>query len=643
MKDVKKRIKELFKKIKKFIIENKSVILMILPFVAIDLITRILTNEINFFKVYRLVPNLFTTCWIILLIGIVLSFKHKVSKILYLFFSVFYLIFYLVINIYYSIMMNIFSFNMLDAVSEGSPYFLDSLVNANKLIYVFFVLIVILVVIGYRNIPKNKKFNKDLLIKTIVIFFVIHTLTPLFLGKANSQLAWNTWKNPRNVYNQYNDNNKSFRVSGFYEYVFRNFYVTYLRRQETNQEEIKFLDEIYSTENEHVENNYTGLYKNKNLIMIQLEGIDSWLLNEEDTPTLYSLRKESINFTDHYSFYNGGGSTFNSEFAVNTGFVVPFSYNQNAYQFNGNSFPYSLANLFKDEGYIVNAFHMNTGEYYSRRINYKNWGYDNYYSLLDMFKYKGEKYTLDRELILNEEYSDKMFPEDKNFVDYIITYSAHLPFTNTKGVCKLLYEIDNAPIENETSEESASESEETKQFVEMTEEECARRQAKETDYMVELLIQKLKEKDLLEDTVIVVFTDHYLYTLEDKTILDKYKETSNNLINKTPFFIWNGGETKVNIKDVTSQLNILPTVLNLFGIEYDPNNYIGTDALGKDYNGLVFFSDYSWYDGHAYVSGGEVTSGSASKETLEETNYYVNLVTKKNDFTLKYNYFKKSK
>lgn len=59
----------------------------------------------------------------------------------------------------------------------------------------------------------------------------------------------------------------------------------------------------------------------------------------------------------------------------------------------------------------------------------------------------------------------------------------------------------------------------------LTEEECAKRQAKETDYMVELLLNKLEEKSLLENTVIVVYTDHYLYTLSDQTILDKYKDT----------------------------------------------------------------------------------------------------------------------
>ena len=57
--------------------------------------------------------------------------------------------------------------------------------------------------------------------------------------------------------------------------------------------------------------------------------------------------------------------------------------------------------------------------------------------------------------------------------------------------------------------------------------------------MMKLLLENLEEKNLTDNTILIVFTDHYLYTIEDKTILDKNKNTSNNLINKTPFFIYN--------------------------------------------------------------------------------------------------------
>lgn len=639
-KNIKKsnKIFDILIKILNFIKNNRRVIYMCVPFLLMDLFTRGLGHKIGFYKIYRLVPNLFTLIWILFIVGVSISFKKSIGKKLYLFFFILSFGLFITNNVYYSMTDTFFDFSLVLLAGEGSSYIKDALLTCNIWVYVLSALTLILFIFAYKNYPNNERNNYKSLMITLIVFIILHTLTPFLLGKKNDELTWSTWKNPRNIYISFNDNNKSMRISGLYEYSIRNFYITFIKPKKTdNEEELTFLEDVYKTEVERKTDSYTGLLKDKNLIILQLEGVDEWLLNENDTPNLYKLMNNSINFTNHYSYYNGGGSTFNSEFAVNTGFITPLSYTQNAYSFSKNDFPYTLAKLFKSLGYSVNAFHMNTSEFYSRGANYKNWGYDNYYGLVDMYDYKNKEYELDREMILNEDFSNKMF-ENEKFVDYIITYSSHLPFSTSSGVCKKLVTLDAL--------ETLGVEELPKDYVlpTLTEEECARRQVKETDYMVELLLQKLEENELMDNTAIVVFTDHYLYTLSDQTILDKYKDTSNNLINHTPFYIYNNGETKKTIKDVTSQLNILPTILNLFDIEYNPNYYIAENALSNDYNGLVFFSDYSWYDGNVYVSGGEVVNnGKISDEDLEMMNYYVNYLERKNDLTLKCDYFKKIK
>lgn len=623
-------------KIKIFAQKYKHIIIIILPFILIDILTRILGYKIHFYGILRLVPTLFTLSYILLGVGISLLLEKKKGKILYIILFIISFALFITNNIYYSMTDTFFDFSLILLADEGSEYFLDAILNCNIWVYISSIIIIITFILGLKYFKGNTKTDLKKIIKVFFLFLIIHTLTPLLLGKANDALNWSTWRNPRNIYINFNDNNKSMRISGIYEYSVRNFYITFIKAKKmTNEEDITFLEEEYSKEEENYQTNYTGKYKDKNLILLQLEGIDNWLITKEDTPTLYKMMNNSINFTNHYSYYNGGGSTFNSEFAVNTGFITPLSYTQNAYTFNKNTFPYSLAHLFKNMGYSVNAFHMNDSEYYSRGTNYKNWGYENYYGLKELGVYKDDSYTLDRELILNETFSEKMFPEEK-FVDYIITYSGHLPFTTEKGVCRKLV------IEDVLKKENLEELPNDYILPTLTEEECARRQAKETDYMVELLLNKLTEKNLIDNTVIVVFTDHYLYTLSDQTILDKYKETKNNLINKTPFFIWDNETTKKKITSVTSQLNILPTLLNLYGLEYHPNYYIGEDALNNNYHGKVFFSDYSWYDGNVYVDGGIVTNNkSIDPISLEDKNYYINYIIRKNDLTLKYDYFKK--
>ena len=620
----KDKIKRIYEIVKAFIKKYCYIFLLALPFILIDIFTR---YKVEFYGLLKPVPNIFTLLWISLILCICLFSKKKIGKIIYILFFILCLALYLVNNIYYSMTGVFFDFSMVLLASEGSEYLLDAIKNCDLSVYLFLIPIFITFVLAIKVYPKEEHKSYKGIIVTIFIFILLHSVTPVFLGKANEELTWSTWRNPRNIYNSFNDNNKAIKVSGLYEYTVRNFYITFLKSDEgANQKDLDFLKEEYSKEKEVNKNKYTGKYKDNNLIIVQLEGLDSWLINKNDTPTLYNMMKNSINFTNHYSYYNGGGSTFNSEFAVNTGFITPLSYTQNAYTFNKNSFPYSLAHLFKEQGYTVNAFHMNTKEYYSRGTNYKNWGYDNYYGLVDQNTYKDNSYYLDRELLLNEEFKEKMFGSEK-FVDYIITYTNHMPFSPEKGNCKMLLDLDSKENENVSYD--------------LTEEDCARRQAKETDYMMELLVKELKERELFDKTTIVVLTDHYLYTLSDKTILDKYKNTSNNLINHTPFFIYTNNKDKKTIKTVTSQLNVLPTVLNLFGIDYNPNYYIGQDALSNNYQKLVFFSDYSWYDGNVYVDGGVVTNNKyINQNALEEKNYNVNYLIKKNDLTLKYNYFK---
>ena len=559
--------------------------------------------------------------------GIITSLKGKGSKIAYWIFFIISFVLFLTNCIYYSMTSLVFGFNLLELRDEGSSYILDTILNTNPLIYVFAIALIVIGIITGKKLPVNDKYKPKRFLKVFVFFLVLHTLTPFLLGHANNNLKWNNFKNARNIYNNFSDCNKSLKISGLYEYSVRNFYFTFLKpEEEISDEDQKFLDSIYKAEDTKEENAYTGKFKGKNLIFLQIEGMDTWMLTKKTTPNLYNLRKHSIDFSNHYSIYTGGGSTFNSEFAVNTGFTTPISYIENVYSFSKNTFPYTMARLFKEQNYSVNAFHMNKGEFYSRDINYKSWGYDNYYGLQDIQKYNDERYVLDRELILNKTFYNKIFKQQGNFVNYIITYSPHTPFTTEKEVGKILaeekYGKGNVP--------------------KLSEEDCAKMAASETDNMVGLLIQALKDNGLYDNTVIVAYADHYLYTLDDKSILDKYKETSNNLINHTPFFIWSSDLGQLtSISKVNMQMDILPTVLNLFGIDYNSNNYIGHDILSNDFKGYAFFSDYSWYDGQVYVENQQITNGKKmSKDKLDTMNNLISNVIKKNDLTLKYDYFK---
>ncbi len=629
-----KNKKGFLKTIKDFCKKYQNVIYLILPFFCLDFTLQIIGSEIFYFPLFFLMPVLFTTVWLFLIISLCLNVNRKVGLFIYNISLIISFVLFITNGIYYSTTNNFFDFSLLSFANEGKVYFWQTILNTKIIIFVAIAVFIFLVYKAYKVFPKNGK--SDIRKVGIVIFYfiIIHACLPILYGPSNKNLTWNTWQNAKNVYLRFNDSNKSFTLTGLYEYSVRNFYMNFIKSNEADDDlELEFLNETYANLEAGSNNAYTGLFKDNNVIFVQLEGIDSWLLTEEVMPNLYSLQDNAINFTNHFSFYNGGGSTFNSEFVVNTGFMTPITINRNAYTFNRNEFKYSLANLLKNQNYKVNAFHMNSREYYSRGINYENWGYDNYYGLKDNELYLTDKYQLDRELILNETFYDLMFNQEGKFANYLITYSNHMPFSYKSGVCKQLLnkDLDEGLINKES-------------LSLYSEEDCIKRQAKETDYMIGLLLQALQDNNLDENTILVIFTDHYLYTINDKEILDNYKETNNNLINKTPFLIYKKNLKRVNVTDVTSQLNILPTILNLLDIKYTKNYYIGTDALDGKYDGIVFFNDYSWYDGNCYIDNGSIANNcKITKEALQEKNKYVEFLIKKNDLTLKYDFLKEKK
>ena len=611
---------------KQFINKYKHIILMATSFLILDIVLRYFTKSINFYPIYSFAPNLFTVIWIFLIVGIISCFKNKTAKILYVISISICIILFLTHSIYYAYFKNFFDFSSLQYAGEAGSYLVDAIKNSPIWIFITTFLVITLAYFSTKLIDTtNTKFNYKKALIIIISFITIKILIPYTLGKPVT--TWDAWRNPRNVYNVFNDHNRSMQVAGFYEYNFKNFYVNYLKKnEEIEDENTKLLEEKFNEDTANYKNKYTGKFKDKNVIFVQLESIDSFLVTKEIMPTLYSLKKNSINFNNHFSFVSGGGSTFNSEYMVNTGYTTPITINKGAYTFSKNDYSYSLPNLLKKSGYTVNAFHMNTPEYYSRNVNYKSFGYNSFNSLKSLDNgnyYTDNSFWLDTELIKNPIFNEKIFNKEEKFASYIITYSAHMPFEVNKGVCSLL-------VENKEKE--------------LSEYECLKLQARETDNMLKLLIDNLKEKDLIDDTILVLFSDHYLYTLNDKTLLDKFKTTENNLINQTTWMIWSNDMKKTNVNDVTSQLNILPTVANLLGLEYHPNYYLMEDALKDDYKGIVFFNDYSWYDGNVYVENGKVTNNKKiTEKELNEKNNLVNKLVKINDAVLTTDYFKNIK
>ena len=203
---------------------------------------------------------------------------------------------------------------------------------------------------------------------------------------------------------------------------------------------------------------------------------------------------------------------------------------------------------------------------------------------------------------------------------FITTYSPHIPYDDTNIICK-----DNTYNLKISNNKELS---------------CYRNLIKENDEFLRILIERLKEDKLLDNTVIAIFTDHYSYGYTDQNyVKEKKKEEDTNLIQKVPFIIWSKDTKHKNIDTIMDSADILPTLANLFGLDFDLNNYMGSDVFSKNHEKFVYFPDGSWYDGQIY-SNDISTSDKETLEYIKTTSKIVNSKIKINDEIILSDYFK---
>lgn len=384
----------------------------------------------------------------------------------------------------------------------------------------------------------------------------------------------------------------------------------------------KYLSNIESNK---VSDQYKGIFKDKNLVLVMMESVDSWIANEDYMPNLTKLMNSGINFTNHYAPIYNGGATFNTEFILNTGFMTPLNGESASSKYGRNYFPYSLPNLFKEEGYIANQIHENTASFYNRGQMSSVFGYEHYYSSLDM-GISVDEAVKDSHLITNKKIKNLVLPSEK-FMSYVITYSLHTPYSLSDTQCVVATtKAEKEKIKNGGNEEDI----------------CLKAQARMADQFFKDLINELKKQDKLDDTVIIGVTDHYAHAYTDREKIVKLKNAiDENMLHRTPFFIWSSDIEAKEITKANSNLDVFPTIAYLFGLDYNPKYYIGNNILDDNEKGFVFFADYSWYDGTTYYKNGKIVNGErVSKASIDANNKKLNELLQYNENVLNSDYFR---
>jgi len=456
---------------------------------------------------------------------------------------------------------------------------------------------------------KNKEnYNNKLVIFLLVVSIISFRLVAyVSLGYESKNVdfknKYETNYNAKNIYKDYINPNTSMYVSGLYEYglraMYKYFYNLITIDREALKEEIDVYNSLYNVPLE--KNEYSGIFKNKNVIYVLMESVDSWVIDDETMPTLNYLKNTGLNFTHRYSPFFNGGQTINSEFSMNSGLYAITDYDT-IFDIDTVDYKYSLANTLRKNNYSANSFHANTGKFYNRREFHHLLGYENYYSGVDLQKSKklnkNTNYFVDSNFIKDDYLSNLMLNKNGKFLSFMTTYSGHLDYNKFNKVFK---EVDgNIPNKYDTEEEY-----------------IYRSLVHDTDDFLKLLLEKLEKEGLIDNTVLVLVSDHYVYGYSDSNYVAIKKSVSNDSksLQNTPFIIWSKDIKHKDIDTILDTADILPTLLNMLGIEYNPMNYIGEDVFSKYHDNFVWFSDGS-------------IIGEKSKENLAKAN--LNIIKNRN-------------
>lgn len=384
-----------------------------------------------------------------------------------------------------------------------------------------------------------------------------------------------------------------------------------------SNEEIIDLHKYFKTVTPTKQNDYTGYFKGKNLIFLTLEGFSYKLIDAELTPTLYKMANEGFVFENFYTSL-WGGSTASGEYANLTG---NFYTSADCLKKSSSKYlPFTLGNQLKKDGYSTFAYHNNTHTYYNRHIAHPNMGYN----------YKGIGNGLNG---LTDSWPRSDDEMAKVTVDEFIDKSPfHAYYMTVSGHGMYSWSSNNMSSKNKALVEHLPYDENVKAYIACN---------LEVEMMLNRLISELDKKGILEDTVFAMATDHYPYFLEDKSLSQLYGIDQENIgsnfdLYRNSFILWSASmEKPIKIEKPCSAIDILPTISNLFGLEYDSRLLMGTDIL-SDTDPVVILncigSGGSWHwitpVGSYNTRQRKFTAANNVKMSEEKLNEYVNVINK---------------
>ena len=340
---------------------------------------------------------------------------------------------------------------------------------------------------------------------------------------------------------------------------------------EAGSEELRNMHLYFSTREPTRRNDHTGMFEGYNLVFLTAEGYSHYAVDEEVTPTLHKMTHEGFTFTN---FYNPlwGVSTSDGEYVAMTG-LIPKSGVWSMYKSGDNAMPFAMGNQLSRLGYATLAYHNHTYDYYRRDVSHPNLGYD-YKGLGNGLEVERVWPASDLEMV---DVTTEEFVHDEPFHAYYMTVSGHMHynFTGNAMAAKNRDLVQDLPYTDAGKAYMATQV--------------------ELDRALELLMERLEEAGVADNTLIVLSADHYPYGLEKSDLDDLagHEVERNFELHKSSLIIYAQGMEPEVIDRPVSSLDIIPTVSNLMGLEFDSRLLMGVDVFSET-DPLVIFNNRSF-------------------------------------------------
>ena len=631
---------------KKFKLKKYNIIIFtFLIFIYLEFVFRLLTKNsifnisILYIVIYALfLSNLisFLTTW----------FKEKVNKIIYFIITGICCFIYALQLCIYKMFGFYFELSLLGATDQVASFAGDGIKliieNILSILVVFLPLFIIIILKKYIVIKKtNIKLNGIKLISSIILFILFILCLNINSKEINSA---------KSLYNDVNNNElnikkfgvlNAFRIDfkrkifGFEEkvvivtpgdypeednnsseeevkYEYNNLDIDFDELLENeNNSTIKMMHEYFNNETGTLQNKYTKYFEGKNLILFMAESFNEIAVREDLTPTLYKLVNSGFKFNNFYT--PTISSTIGGEFQELTGLVAASGF-LSPWKSGENYFPFGIATSFENLGYETYAYHNHTYTFQSRNKYLASLGFDNFLGCKNGLENRINcNIWPESDVEMIEATFDDYKDSEKPFFTYYVTVSGHGDYGFNYSAMARKHKEDVKDLD-------------------YSEKALAYLAAQiELDQALELLIEKLDEAGILEDTVIALVGDHYPYylSLDEVNEIASYKKDSVVEINRSNFILWNNKMETVEVDKVGSQIDVLPTIYNLFGVKYDSRLIIGKDILSTE-PGLAIFGNASWVsDKGTYLSSSNKFVPKDGEVDSEYIKYMNNIVSNK--------------